>query len=542
MTHAFFAGMGGFVVDTNDPDRPPYIPDSPRLSITAQGIAILAECGQLPAISRGEIDDKNKANNAAKALALLQASWLLVQCIARTAAGLPLTLLELNTLAHTVCALAMYVLWWYKPYDVHEPVLLSGDWVRPLTSAMWMFSPISTPIGSLAEIEGLVQIDISTTPPQRNFPHRRSSHTTGGLPMPRDDGSEIIGDTCDSAGQAQLILLHSAGENNQWLNVTTSLDLRTGEKGPAVVEEGCPTLKHDQICALTGFGPRRENLPRRVRKYYREQGIKPTLPSIRLSRTTLTRWLLASSVMAQFPDVWYIYRQPYERHDGIKVDIPVFEYPLWRLKKRPSFLCVEADNFPCDDLLGRENQSLRTLLLSFATAAYGGLHAAAWKDYFPSTTERIMWRVSSVLIAASGAIASSFVGVGGLHSTSIVGGSIQGIIDKLVFSGVGYVFLVVSAVVCSFFVYAACRTFLVVEALISLRQLPVTMYETPRFSHRLLYAILPWIADQLIPPVQGFSLSNSPAPRHLRHGYMSQSLHWKQTQQLEDAHRELRGD
>ncbi|KAI4201378.1 MAG: hypothetical protein LQ350_003297 [Teloschistes chrysophthalmus] len=74
MTHSFFAGMGGFVVDTNDPDRPPYIPDSPRLIITAQGIAILAECGQLPDISRRDLDDKNKADNAAKALALLQAS------------------------------------------------------------------------------------------------------------------------------------------------------------------------------------------------------------------------------------------------------------------------------------------------------------------------------------------------------------------------------------------------------------------------------------------------------------------------------------
>lgn len=32
-----------------------------------------------------------------------------------------------------------------KPYDVHEPLVLSDEWVRPLCAIMWMFSRISTP-------------------------------------------------------------------------------------------------------------------------------------------------------------------------------------------------------------------------------------------------------------------------------------------------------------------------------------------------------------------------------------------------------------
>jgi len=51
----------------------------------------------------------------------LQAIWFCVQCILRGFQGLPITLLELNTLAHSICALVVYVLWWRKPLDVDRP-------------------------------------------------------------------------------------------------------------------------------------------------------------------------------------------------------------------------------------------------------------------------------------------------------------------------------------------------------------------------------------------------------------------------------------
>ena len=36
--------------------------------------------------------------------------------------------------------------------------------------------------------------------------------------------------------------------------------------------------------------------------------------------------------------------------------------------------------------------------LGFVTALYGGLHATAWDAAFPSSTERLLWRISSLLI------------------------------------------------------------------------------------------------------------------------------------------------
>lgn len=105
MTHSFFACNGGFTfeLDGLDPvntgkdseDQPPQ-----RLTLTARGVALLAQCGHLPRVDRGDIDDKSKANNLAKATVIMQASWLLVQVIGRLAARLPVTLLEVNTIAH----------------------------------------------------------------------------------------------------------------------------------------------------------------------------------------------------------------------------------------------------------------------------------------------------------------------------------------------------------------------------------------------------------------------------------------------------------
>ena len=100
MTHSFFASTGGFAFDTAD-DEPRYLPTGyKRLTLTARGVALLASCGHLPSVSEAEITDKSKANNVAKALVIIQASWMLLQVIGRLFAALPVTLLEVNTIAH----------------------------------------------------------------------------------------------------------------------------------------------------------------------------------------------------------------------------------------------------------------------------------------------------------------------------------------------------------------------------------------------------------------------------------------------------------
>jgi hypothetical protein len=145
MVHAFYAQMGGFVVEINDPAAP-FLRNKPtpfRVSLTAQAIRLLSQCGHLPDIYKEFIADKSKADSLAKLLVCVQAVWCLLQFIGRLASHLPVTLLEVNTLGHAICALAIYMSWWYKPLDVRDPYVLSGDWIPSLCAYMWMCSDIS---------------------------------------------------------------------------------------------------------------------------------------------------------------------------------------------------------------------------------------------------------------------------------------------------------------------------------------------------------------------------------------------------------------
>ena len=48
----------------------------------------------------------------------------MIQAIARKVQKLPVTLLELNTIAQVWIALVLYVLWWHKPKDMEYQVVI----------------------------------------------------------------------------------------------------------------------------------------------------------------------------------------------------------------------------------------------------------------------------------------------------------------------------------------------------------------------------------------------------------------------------------
>jgi hypothetical protein len=104
-THSFFACAGGFAfeIPNTTPRRTPlFLPRScpKRLTLTARGVAVLAKCGHLPDVREEDIEDKSKASTLAKSLVVAQALWMLLQVLSRLIAQLPVTLLEVNTVAH----------------------------------------------------------------------------------------------------------------------------------------------------------------------------------------------------------------------------------------------------------------------------------------------------------------------------------------------------------------------------------------------------------------------------------------------------------
>ncbi|UKZ82844.1 hypothetical protein TrVFT333_010643 [Trichoderma virens FT-333] len=79
------------------------------------------------ALSRRNIEDKSKASSIAKLLVSLQILWMVVQCVGRKAAGLPVTPLELHVLIQICYTVVTYYCWWDKPLDVAEPIPLRLD-------------------------------------------------------------------------------------------------------------------------------------------------------------------------------------------------------------------------------------------------------------------------------------------------------------------------------------------------------------------------------------------------------------------------------
>jgi hypothetical protein len=132
--------MGGFAFDSKF-SNPSFIPGNvDRLILTPIGLLLLAqeEPSLIPNIAESVISDKSKANWMAKTLVCLQATWFCIQCITRLAQGLAITLLELNTFAHALCALMIFLLWWDKPLDVQDSTIIDGARAAELCATMIM--------------------------------------------------------------------------------------------------------------------------------------------------------------------------------------------------------------------------------------------------------------------------------------------------------------------------------------------------------------------------------------------------------------------
>ena len=72
--------------------------------------------------TEAEIKDRGKSDWLAKSLVLLQTSWFVTQCIARGIKHLPVTHLEIVTLAYAAMNFVIYIFWWNKPLNVNRPV------------------------------------------------------------------------------------------------------------------------------------------------------------------------------------------------------------------------------------------------------------------------------------------------------------------------------------------------------------------------------------------------------------------------------------
>ncbi|KZV83030.1 hypothetical protein EXIGLDRAFT_583862, partial [Exidia glandulosa HHB12029] len=112
MHHGFYVSMGGLALVDKTMSRR-------RTLDTLDVLQLMREAPtRLPDLSADDIMDRSKLDTVAKALLCCQLLSFSMGCVARLATRLPLSLLEITTLSHCLCAMLAYASWWHKPHGI----------------------------------------------------------------------------------------------------------------------------------------------------------------------------------------------------------------------------------------------------------------------------------------------------------------------------------------------------------------------------------------------------------------------------------------
>jgi hypothetical protein len=109
--------MGGFVL---------YVDGEPWAALRPVDLLHCLREGSvdMPTITEAEIKDRSKGDGISKCVALLQLVWFVAQLIARYVQGLPVTLIEIDTLGVVTLTCIVYGFWWKKPKDIGLPYIV----------------------------------------------------------------------------------------------------------------------------------------------------------------------------------------------------------------------------------------------------------------------------------------------------------------------------------------------------------------------------------------------------------------------------------
>jgi hypothetical protein len=416
-----------------------------RLTLTARGVALLAECNCLPDIEREDILDKSKSDGLSKFIACVQAAWMIVEVIGRLIMRLGVTQLEINTLGHVFCALIIYALWWHKPRLIEQPTTLTGDWVGPLCAYMYMSSRISGRIDTAKEVgDRETGPEISTVAffPGRPCPHScvRASlcqNATNHQPSPDD-----------FARQRRATASH--------LRISSEISTTADSPGSRV-----GSFKNLLTLYRTRMSSAYEASRTDVSDEDQDLGIERRI-----------RWRLAAEAVHTYPAV-------HRRFKATEYIEASGQTTTYLQEHQPEELLVQCStNWSRKGLLPGDSGLVMGMVLWSASMAFGGIHAAAWHSYFPSKVESKIWRISSVYISSSGLL-WCIINVLAKLSKSFDDYWNRTVLPHPPFARSKA--LVGCCAVCGA-MYVFARLYLVVEAFVSIRKLPVAAYETPNWA------------------------------------------------------------
>lgn len=114
-THSFYAYMNGSICEDGAGNW---------RDLDFTGAEDLSEIDASTIHPVAEILDRSKADCFAKLVVCCQILYLVPQCVGRPAQHMPISTLEVATIAYATLSLIAYAYWWEKPYCVHAKTRL----------------------------------------------------------------------------------------------------------------------------------------------------------------------------------------------------------------------------------------------------------------------------------------------------------------------------------------------------------------------------------------------------------------------------------
>ena len=126
MRHAFFADMGGFLLETAEASGPD--PTFPRVPLDARKVYYLVANKHIKfsdvVIKKEDIVDKDKNDAFVRVITVIQTLWFVINTISRWIQHLAISTFELTTFASIICSLPTYFCWAHKPSNIEAPIIL----------------------------------------------------------------------------------------------------------------------------------------------------------------------------------------------------------------------------------------------------------------------------------------------------------------------------------------------------------------------------------------------------------------------------------
>ncbi|KAI5814468.1 hypothetical protein BZA77DRAFT_356730 [Pyronema omphalodes] len=460
---SFFIVMGGVTIPQDKKNQS---------TLTPEGFEYLLDLGILESdcVDTATILDKGKADFLAKFLVCVQAAWMVLQCVLRKINSLPVTLIELNTLCHVICALVMYYFWWKKPLNIGKPIMVSNNPdLFSMLFAVEMRRSQNITVRLMGENETLPDFEPGELQRSSETLYDRYQSFNALFNFSLRNRWKIAGTPPED---------WKARENRKWaLWDLVRAKRRTRETKDAIMLLPTQCIKDSSERELEGCGTFDSKLleaqyfsdAEKKELNFSEDEKHEATAVIQAPNKTVT--LLESEIKTLFSAARAFAKPGNEKLKKDYEDIGNDQGYLSGKDKDTQLRTGRIKNLHFDlDIVMSDIDGLSDphILLSCLNIIYGGAHASAWNSHFPTLLEQWMWRSSCLVLALPAVVTTLKIITQHMpdrwHMDYYVNIAVRILLQPILL------------------VYFCARIFVVVESFISIRNLPDGAYNTVQLS------------------------------------------------------------